>query len=146
MSNNKGLSKEIPETEYTFVIDLTGEITNKRYQGEFTCKIPTKKDQCMIDKHRAFLNGDIAEQLSPSTVILHHRIAYLRYTLKNVPKFWRDADLGYGLYDSNVVDRVYEEVLSFERRWLTEIWGEEGMKKFEVEPESDEQEPTKETA
>lgn len=143
MSKFKDLSKEIPATEETFTLEVEGEVTGKRYLGEFTCKIPTKKDQCMIDKHKAALNGDLVDQLSPSTLFLHHKIAYLRYTLKDVPKFWRDADLGYGLIDGSVVDAVYDRVLDFEKKWLMEIWGDEALSKFDLEPEQEEKQDVK---
>jgi hypothetical protein len=143
MSKVNGLQKEMPPTEDTFTVEVEGEVTKKRYLGEFTCKIPTRKEQCMIDKHRALLNGDIVDYLTPSTLAYHHKIAYLRYTLTQYPKFWQDADLGYGLYDGNVVNEVYDHVLSFEKKWLTEVWGEEALSNFEVEPEIEQPKPKK---
>lgn len=132
MSKINKLSKEVPPTEKDFQVVVEGDTTKKRFVGEFRCRIPRRKEQCMIDKHRAFLNGPMPEQLSPETLKFHHRISYLRYTIVDQPKWWKEADLGYELYDSNVVDEVYNQVLAFEEEWLTAVWGEEhvqGLKK-----------------
>lgn len=141
MNKLSGIKHEMPATEMTFQIEVTGEMTKKRFIGEFTCRIPTKKDLCLIDKHRAFLNGENADQLNPSTLVFHNQIAYLRYVLKEFPKFWRESDLGYALHDGNIVGEVYSKVIDFERQWLREIWGDEALEKFNVGP-SDEPEET----
>lgn len=135
MNKFKDLGKDVPPTEHEFTVDVEGQATKKRYIGEFSCKIPRLKEQCMIAKHKAFLNGDFAQFLDPATLKTHHMISYLRYTLdtKDCPKWWRESDLGYELLDMNVVEAVYNEVLEFERKWLAEIWGEEELKKLEEE-------------
>lgn len=111
------------------MIDVTGEVTKKRYVGEFTCRIPRKKEQCLIDKHRAFLNGGMADQLEPGTLKFHHMVAYLRYTIddKVCPKWWKDSDLGYEMFDVAVIEEVYNKVLEFEVEWLKQVWGEEAV-------------------
>ncbi len=131
MNKFNRLNKEVPPTEETFTISIEGELTKKLYAGDFTCRIPRRKDQCMIDKHRAFLNGDVVDQLSPDTLRFHHMIAYLRYTIVDSPKWWKESDLGYDLYDENVVKEVYDAVLKFEVNWLTAVWGEEAVKKLQ---------------
>lgn len=144
MSKFNKLSKDIPPIECDFTIDIEGHVTKKRFVGEFTCKIPRKKEQCLIDKHRVFLNGGMPEQLSPETLRFHHWISYLRYTITESPKFWKDSDLGYELYDANVVEDVYNKVLDFEVEWLKEIWGEEAVKKLKTENEEEDEEPKEE--
>lgn len=123
MNENKGL-KDVPETVHSFQLDVSGSITNRRYVGDFSCRIPTIKDQCLIAKHKAFLNGDMAEFLDAGTQNVHEMISYLRYTLTEYPKFWKESDLGYELRDPNVITSLYEKVLEFEAKWMGEIWGE----------------------
>lgn len=122
---------EIPATEHTFQIDLVGQATGKRFLGEFTCKIPTLKDQGLIAKHEAMLNGEMVSYLNPGILKLHKMIAYCRYTLTDVPKFWRESDLGYQLHDMNVVEGVYDEVIAFEEAWMKQIWGDESEEETE---------------
>jgi hypothetical protein len=131
MNKFSALSKEIPSTECDFIIEAEGEVTKKKFVGEFTCKIPRRKEQCLIDKHRAFLNGGMADQLSPETLRFHHMISYLRYTITESPKFWKESDLGYELYDENVVKAIYDKVLEFEIEWLKEVWGPEAVEKLQ---------------
>lgn len=135
MSKISKLSKEIPETTCEFQIEVEGDLTKNRFIGEFVCKIPRRKEQCLIDKHRAFLNSGLADQLDPRTLRFHHEISYLRYTITESPKWWKESDLGYELYDENVVRAIYDKVLEFEVEWLKEIWGEDAVKKLQARQE-----------
>lgn len=123
MSNLNNLKKTLPEMEHSFSIDLEGSLTKQSWQGNFTCKIPNAKIQAMIAKHKTLLNGGFDEHLDIGTKNLHHMISYLRYTLTDIPKWWKDADMGYELYDINVIEAVYAKVLEFEKAWFEEIWG-----------------------
>lgn len=129
--------KDLPPTEGEFIIDLEGDVTKMRFVGSFNCKIPRKKEQCLIDKHRAFLNGPSPEQLDPATLRFHHMIAYLRFTVTDSPKFWKESDLGYEMYDANVVEDVYKRVLDFEVEWLKSLWGEEAVAKLQKNHEDE---------
>lgn len=140
MSNLSKLSKEIPSTELDFMVEVEGDVTKKRFVGEFTCKIPNKKTQCFIDKHRAFLNGPMQDSLSPDTLRFHHMVSYLRYTITDSPKWWKENDLGYEMYDENVIKEVYEKVLDFEEKWLTQVWGEEAIAKLKAKGDKKEDE------
>jgi hypothetical protein len=125
MSKINNLEPKLPETSKTFQIDIRGSATNQRFLGEFVCKIPTLKDQSNIAREQARLNGEYPDFLNSGVKQLHQELAYLKYTLIDVPKFWRDSDLGFELRDQNVVNAVYEEVLKFEDEWLKAIWGDE---------------------
>lgn len=121
----KDLKEDVPDTSHEFVIDLVGSITKKRFLGEFRCKIPTLKDQAMIDKHRAVLNGEYPVYMDAGILKLHKMISYLRYTIVEAPIFWKNADMGYELRDFNIIEGVYDEVMAFEDQWLKTIWGED---------------------
>lgn len=123
-------SNNVPDTTSTFQIDIVGSVTKKRFLGEFSCKIPTMKDQSMIAKYEAMLNGEFPVYLNNGVLKLHKWIAYLKYTLTDIPKFWRESDNGYDLRDPNVVEAVYDQVLAFESKWYEEIWG---VKELEAE-------------
>lgn len=125
MEGVKNLPKKLPDSRNDFDIDVVGEMTGQSFKGEFTCKIPTLRDNALIAKHRAALNGDFAQFLDLSTLKLHQMISYLRYTLEKAPKFWRESDNGYELLDMNVVEAVYDKALEFEESWMKQIWGEE---------------------
>lgn len=129
MSDINNLPKAMPATTSTFQIDIVGETTGQRFLGEFSCKIPTLKDQSLISIYESRLNGDFADNLNSGVRKLHKYIAYLRYTITEIPpKFWRDSELGYNLRDFNVIDAVYTEVMAFEEKWLKAIWDVEDDK------------------
>lgn len=114
---------ELPDMEYKFAFSKAGKITRRTYSGYFLYKMPITKIQCCIDKHFAFLNGDSAQHLDISTIQIHRKIAYLRFTLLEFPLFWKDSDLGYELMDHNIIDDVYDKVITFENEWMTKVWG-----------------------
>lgn len=128
MSEIKNLPKKLPPTEGSFFIDVTGETTNQTFKGEFECKIPNLRDQALISKHRAYLNGDLVAYLDAPTLRVHHMISYLRFALTKYPNFWKDSDQGYELMDSNVIEDVYNKALEFEEEWMVQVWGEEKIK------------------
>jgi len=80
--------------------------------------------RAQADKRRAQLNAGLEENLDPTVRAFHYMISYLRTTLDVYPEWWRDSDFGYDLYDANVIQKVYDEVMTFENAWLAEIWGE----------------------
>jgi len=125
MSNLADLKKSLPDLDHSFSINVEGILTKKPYSGNFSCKIPNIKTQAQIAKHRAMLNGGFEEGLDVATRNMHHMVSYLRYTLTEFPKWWEEADLGYDLFDPNVVEEVYYTVLDFEKKWYESIWGTE---------------------
>lgn len=131
MSDINALNKALPLMENSFTIDEEGILKKIRYTGDFTCRIPNIKIQALISKHKAMLNGGFELGLDVGTKNLHHMISYLRYTLTEFPKWWKDADLGYDLYDINIVESVYAKVLEFEKSWYESVWGKDEEPKSE---------------
>lgn len=127
MSFKDTIKKSIPDTEHSFILDLQGNLTKYRYVGDFTCKIATHKDKSSIGRHKAMLNGEFP-LLDIKVAEMHHMIAFLRYTLIKFPDWWSESDYGFSLYDSNVVEALYDKVLAFEEKWYNQIWGVETPK------------------
>jgi hypothetical protein len=124
MNKINKLARTLPSDEHDFQIDTVGAVSKKRYLGEFRCRIPTIKDQCHSAKHEAFLNGENGPFLPPGILKANKMIAYLRFTLIDIPKFWRESDMGYDLRDMNVVEAVYDAVIKFENEWVDMTWGD----------------------
>lgn len=133
MSDLKDMSKELPDTKSSFTLEVEGASTRQTYRGKFECKILNRKDRANIVKHRAFLNGPLENQLDVETLSFHHMVAYLRFALTQYPSWWKEADLGYELYDGNVVLEVYQKVMEFEEEWMKEVWGEDKIKELKNE-------------
>jgi hypothetical protein len=123
--SEKAPAKDIPPVEFNFQVEILGSVTRKRFIGDFTSRIPRMKEQSMIEKHEAILNGNVPQFLPTGILKLHKMISYLRYTLiEPYPKFWRDSDLGFELMDINVVEDIYNKVLKNEEEWMKQIWGD----------------------
>ena len=122
MSNSIELYKDLPSDTSTFFVDVVGNVTGVRYQGEFKCKIPSVRTHLDIDKYRATLSGNMAEYLQPSTLIMYRMLAYLRFTLIKSPEFWEQSDSGTDLRDSNIIEAIFDKVLELEGKWLDEAY------------------------
>lgn len=125
MNKINELASTIPDTNHRFQIDLIGSVTKQKFLGEFICKIPTIKDQAQIAKYEAYLNGEFPVYLNQGVLNVHKWIAYLKFTLVDIPLFWKESELGYNLRDPNIIEAVYDEVLAFEETWYKTIWGTE---------------------
>lgn len=129
MNNTSDLKKSLPEMEHEFSIsNLEGSLTKNTYSGNFTCKITNIKTQAQIKKLKAKLDEGLTG-LDFGVQKIHEMISYLRYTIIDSPKWWKDSDYGYELYDSNIVETLYNEVLKFEESWMEEVWGKPAEEK-----------------
>lgn len=123
MSETSALKKSLPAMEYSFsLINEEGNLTKKSFEGNFTCRISNLKMQAQIEKFRATLDGGI-DGLDLGIRRLHAMLAYLKFTLTDSPKWWKDSDYGYELLDISIVETVYNKVLKFEKDWVESIWG-----------------------
>lgn len=139
MSNSNPLPKDIPSMEHTFYLDLEGDTTKKRWRGEFIYKIPNLRMKAATDKMRAGMNGGFDATLDISTLQFHEMIAYLKFTLVEVPTWWKEADWGYDLYDYNVVKTVFNTAADFYDEWIEKIWGKDlkDEKRTETKPKEE---------
>lgn len=125
MSESKELPKKLPPMEKEIEIDLEGSLTKRHYQGVVTFQIPNTKMRSRAALKRAELNGGIREELLDRDVAdFHYIIAYLFATVKDAPKWWKESESGYSLYDSNVVEHLFMKAKEFEAGWIKEVWGE----------------------
>ncbi len=125
MSDSKTLAKDVPSREYEFNIEVEGKVSRTTYKGDFKFSIPNLKLKALADKKRAELNGGLDAALDPSVLELHYYVAFLRYSLIEAPKWWKEADYGYDLDDFNVVQAVYDKVEEFQKGWMEAVWGKD---------------------
>lgn len=125
MSNLRHLPKSLPSENPFFEIDVVGSVSGERYKGRFECQIPNLRIQANIDKYKRFLNGGMDATLDKNTLNLHHMTAYCKFTLVEAEKWFIESDWGYDLFDQNVLEEVYNQILAKEEKWLTGIWGDQ---------------------
>ena len=126
MSNFKHLPKTLPKVNPHFDLDdIKGELTGEIYSGRFQCKIPNLRIQSQIDKYYRFLNGGMDATLDRQTLNLHKMTAYCKFTLTECESWFSESDYGLDLYDSNILEAVYDKIMEKEEEWLNGIWGKE---------------------
>ena len=133
----------LPNKEYTFSIDLTGETTNERFKGEFTSlSVLTIGQRMMVEIEKSRRTNDLRNPTGALSMYAEV-IATLRVRLIDTPKWWRDGDFGMELLDENVAAAVYDKVLEGETKWretldlqAAEVLKKEKAKKKEPTPET----------
>lgn len=117
----------LPNMEFTFNVQVTGDETKIPWVGDFTYRRPNLKERAMIDVMWKKMNGDLST-LDADTYAYNEAIAYLRFTLKEFPDWWKEADYGGNLYDANVVLAIYAKALEFEQKWREKTFGGDAEK------------------
>lgn len=116
-------SYKLPNMEFRFKIQLVGEESRVNWVGDFVYQRPTLQERAMIDVMRARLNGDL-RSIDPDTNAYNEALSHLRFTLKEYPAWWKEADMGGGLYDANVVLEIYSKCMEFEASWRERTFGD----------------------
>src|SRR3990172_773281 len=111
----------LPQMDHVFSIQAVGEETGINWVGDFTYRRPTLWERSQIDVMRARLNGDMTT-LDQNVATFNEAIAHLRYTLKESPEWWKEADAGGALYDANIVSIIYNKCMEFEKKWLEKLY------------------------
>ena len=114
----------LPAMEHSFSINTEGTDTKQRFTGNFTYKRPNIRLKSDISKMTARLNEDL-QNLDEDVAFLHFVLSTLRYTLTNMPDWWKEADYGMDLYDTNVILDIYKAVRKFETSYFEELYGQQ---------------------
>ena len=120
--------------EHSFSIDVEGSETKQKWTGKFTYKRPNLRIKSDISKMTARLNEDL-KNLDDDMQFLHRVISNLRFTLTTSPEWWKEADFGFELYDTNVIFDIYREVQKFEDDYFEKLWGDQDKVKSEKKSE-----------
>lgn len=122
MNEFKSLCKKLPDMQQELFFEATGEVTRITFSGTFKCKIMNNKERILVEKMSSSLNGNIEVPLTVSNY--NYMLSYLNYSLLETPRWWQDSDFGAELYDANVVEELYKQVLEFENSWTKSVWGD----------------------
>lgn len=112
----------LPNMEHKFSIQIVGEETGINWVGDFVYKRPSLQERSRIDVMRARLNGDMFT-VDEDVKAYNEAISHLRHTLREFPEWWREADFGGNLYDSNVILDIYNKCMAFEAEWSERVHG-----------------------
>jgi len=120
MSKNK--KYQLPSMEYPFSIAVQGEETKMNWAGKFLFRRPTLRERTSIAALKARLNLDLIT-IDEDASALNEALAFLRFTLKDFPEWWKETDFGGDLYDPNVVIEIYNKCMAFEAEWRIKTLG-----------------------
>lgn len=118
---------DLPKNEYTFQFNERGERTKKIYDGSFTVRcLLTMEDIRRVGIKLDILNGG-SQTLPPGVGLLNRAFAELDIRIIKAPSWWKDANDGRDMFDTNVILEVFNKALDAERNWderVTEAAGE----------------------
>lgn len=113
---------KLPSMEHKFSIQIKGEESGLNWAGDFVYRRPTLRERTMIDVMEKRMNGDLIT-IDPEVAAFNQAISHLRFTLKEVPDWFRDTDMGGNLYDGNVVLEIFNKCMDFEASWRKKTFG-----------------------
>lgn len=112
---------ELPKNEDIIEVDLIGDTTFKRYQGQFTirCVLSAGQRHTMeIEKSR--LMGT-SPQPTDALVGLAEVLGTLRAKVVEAPEWWKQSLGGSTLSDENVLMELYNKIGEAEITWRNKV-------------------------
>ena len=112
---------ELPKNEATFDVDIVGDTTFKRYQGNFIvrCVLSTGQRHAMeLEKSR--LMGS-SPQPTDALVGLSEVLGMLRAKVIDAPEWWKQSLGGSNLSDENVLMELYSKIGEEEVKWRQKV-------------------------
>ena len=108
---------DLPKNEVSFVFDCVGEVTGKKYDGDFTvmCVLNMfQKRAYEVEKTRIQ-----SDQANPSMGLMGigEVLANLRVRIIKSPNWWDDSNGGYDILDENMLVVLYDKVMEQEENW-----------------------------
>jgi len=111
----------LPKNEKSFDVDIVGDTTGFKYQGQFTVL-------CILDmagKHALELEKTrlMADYANPSRGLfgIATSLATIRTKVVSSPAWWKNAEDGATIKDENLVFAVYDQCNEMERQWREEL-------------------------
>ena len=112
---------ELPKNESTFNIDVAGDTTFKRYEGQFTvrCVLTAGQRHTMeLEKSRLLGNSVVP---TDALVGLAEVLATLRAKIIEAPEWWKQSLSGSNLSDENVLMELYNNASEAEKQWRLKV-------------------------
>jgi hypothetical protein len=112
---------ELPNNEAVFSVDVEGETTFKRYDGQFTvrCVLNMGQKHAMeLEKTRLLGNySSPTEGLAGIAVIF----ANLRAKITDGPEWWKQSAGGSNIKDENILVELYTNLQRTETEWRQKV-------------------------
>lgn len=111
----------LPDNKATFTIDVEGEVTGIRYQGNFECIcILSQAAKTAASVMEARMRDNLT-QIDDSALLFCRAISQLEFRVIGAPAWWKENDKGRLLPDITPVLRAFNEALKAEENWRQAI-------------------------
>ena len=113
----------LPKKESSFDFDHTGELTGKKYEGQFTVKcILNLADKRNLEIEKSRLTADLMNPTGNLSA-LGSVIANLRVRVIDGPDWFTQAIYSLDILDEEVVFELYGKCLDKSEEWINEVKG-----------------------
>jgi hypothetical protein len=112
---------DLPKNEAIFHVDLEGDTTYKRYEGQFTVRCVLSAGQRhTMELEKSRLIGS-SPQPTDALIGLSEVLGTLRAKIIEAPEWWKQSLGGSSLADENVLMELYTKVADEEVKWRQKV-------------------------
>ena len=112
---------ELPKNEAILSVDIVGDTTLKKYEGQFTVRcILTAGQRHIMELEKSRLLGS-SPNPTDALVGLAEVLATIRAKVIDAPEWWKQSVGGSTLSDENVLMHLYKEVDEAETQWRLKV-------------------------
>lgn len=112
---------ELPKNESTFSVDVVGDTTFKKYEGQFTVRCVLSAGQRhAMESEKSRLMGS-SPQPTDALIGLSEVLGTLRAKIVDAPEWWKQSVGGSALTDENVLMELYAKVGEAEIQWRQKV-------------------------
>ena len=111
----------LPKNEATFDFSHVGEISGKKYDGQFTCKcMLTLGDKRLFEIEKSRLTADLMNPTGNLSAI-GSVVANLRVRITEAPDWFNQIIYTLDILDEEVVFEIYSECLKKSEEWREKV-------------------------
>lgn len=111
----------LPKNEKTFHINVVGEITQERYEGDFTCIcVPFAALRNKISRDEIRESGDL-DNITNELFTRARWLVNAQNRIMTAPDWWNATGQGTRLLDDNVLQAIYDGCIEAEIEWRTNV-------------------------
>lgn len=134
---------ELPKTDITISVDVKGDTTGLRWQGEFTVvAVPTLAQRHRYELERSRLMADLKNP-TPSLQAMSEVMATVNTRILKAPDWWKQAYDGIELLDHNIAVAIYDQILDAEETWREQLQTKQTAASPETSSKKDDEKPAK---
>ena len=112
---------DLPKNEKSFLLNHTGELTGRKYEGTFTVKcVLNMADKRRLEIEKSSISADLMNPTNNLSAIATV-IANLRVRVVNAPDWFKQSIQTLDLLDEDVFFELYSTCLNKSEEWLNEV-------------------------